>query len=174
MTAYDLITDYERTYYPQNAQDALQRARRAVEELRVTVAALERERDDLRESLHLALALLETSASDCLTIDDPREIAVLLCGSVQWFPASPPHSIDDVLWVQEAFAVRRLQAGLWLEWQTGENKRVPDELTDEAESFVLPAGAFHPAASMPHWASRLTVRVVEVGADYVTVVQHGE
>jgi hypothetical protein len=64
MTNYDLLTDFERNYYPQNAQDALQRARRAVEDQRITIAGLTKERDDLRESLRLALAVGESEFAD--------------------------------------------------------------------------------------------------------------
>ena len=56
---YDLLTDREIRYYPADAADALQRARRAVEDQRRIIAALERERDELRESLRLALAVVE-------------------------------------------------------------------------------------------------------------------
>jgi hypothetical protein len=140
----------------------------------VTVAALERERNELRESLRLALAVVEQEFADCLTVDSLYHVRTLMYGKTAHVVIPIPHSIDDLLWVQEPFAVRRLPAGLWLEWQTGENKRIPDELTAEAEAFVVPADSFHPATAMPHWASRLTVRVVEVTRDGVTVVQHGE
>lgn len=70
-----------------------------------------------------------------------------------------PHGVaGDRLWVREKWAVRRLQAGFWLEFPDGKNYHAT---RPDAERYAKGDGWRSPI-HMPRWASRLTLELVSV------------
>jgi hypothetical protein len=66
----------------------------------------------------------------------------------------------DSLWVRETWAVRKLQAGYWVEYKAdGSNARVTHE---DAPRLALPADSWRPSIFMPRWACRLEVQIVGI------------
>jgi hypothetical protein len=88
-------------------------------------------------------------------VDDTRNVAVRC-------PYGQP---GDLLWVRETWAVRKLQAGYWVEYKAdSKNARAPEEV----DAFALfTVGTWRPSIFMPRWASRLTLRITEVRVERV-------
>lgn len=88
----------------------------------------------------------------------------------------------DRLWVRETWAVRRLQAGLWVEYQAdGRNARLPQphehDIRDEGGKVDLGryvADRWRPSTHMPRWASRITLEVTGVRAERVQDISEAD
>jgi hypothetical protein len=87
-----------------------------------------------------------------------------------------PYGIPGVrLWVRETWAVRRLPAGLWVEYQAdGHNARLPEphehNIRDEGGKVDLTryvADRWRPSIHMPRWASRITLEITGVRVERV-------
>jgi hypothetical protein len=66
----------------------------------------------------------------------------------------------DTLWVRETWAIRKLQAGCWIEYKAdSSNARVTHA---DAERLALPADTWRPSIFMPRWACRLEVQIVGI------------
>ena len=103
MTAYTLLTDREIRYYPADAADALQRARQAVEELRLTVAALTKERDETLKALY------EVGDSHMRVVDERRAAEAehaLMHETLREIAEYSPYTADRFDCVSMIFAAR--------------------------------------------------------------------
>jgi len=126
----------------------------------------------------------------------PCEQLINFAGSNEWAPLAsdglspanvtpwtcPYGKPGDRLWVRETWAVRQLQAGLWIEFKAdGNNARLPNDhdVRDEGGKtdiarLVTPADRWRPSIFMPRWASRITLEVSAVRVERVQSITEAD